>query len=308
MRTDVVRPGDVMRVRDVRVRPGGKGLHVALTCAALAEPVRLVGIIDRRHRAFFEDVLGEAGVQFCGVEVDDDIRTCLAVHDASGGATEFLEPGPRVGADVRTQLVALALERSAEGPVVLSGSLPRGLESGMYADIIRTLRAARVRCLLDASGEALRLGVEARPDVVSPNRQEAAELAGQEVTGVADAARLAHRLAGNGIGVVVVSLGADGAVAGDGERVGHVRAPVQVAANGVGAGDSLMGGLAVAHRRGLSFEDTMRFAVATAAAAVLDPEPGVVRAGDVERLQSAVHIDWMPDSHVGAADAPRPTR
>ncbi len=302
MRTDVVRPGEVMRVDDVRARPGGKGLHVALTCAALGEPVRLVGIIDRRNRADFENVLASAGVEFCGVDVDDEIRTCLAIHDSDGGATEFLEPGPVVTREVRARLMELALDRPTDGPVVLSGSLPRGIEPGIYREVIRTLRESRVDCLLDTSGEPLRLGVEGRPRLVSPNRCEAEGLAGEPVADVGAAARLAIRLTRDGVGVAVISMGSNGVVAGDGTRVAHIYAPVQTAANVVGAGDSLLGGLVVAVRRGLTFEETMRFGVATAAASVLHPEPGILRVDDMERLYPATRVDWLTD---GDAEATR---
>ena len=46
----VLNPGEVQRVREVGSSPGGKGLHVALTCAALGEEVRLVGIISKSER------------------------------------------------------------------------------------------------------------------------------------------------------------------------------------------------------------------------------------------------------------------
>ena len=84
MDTDELRVGGVFRVRNVRAWPGGKGAHVALTAAALGEPVRLVGLIDSVHRALFEDFLGERGVEFHGVPTSGSVRTCLAVRDGKG--------------------------------------------------------------------------------------------------------------------------------------------------------------------------------------------------------------------------------
>ncbi|PYQ47873.1 MAG: 1-phosphofructokinase, partial [Acidobacteria bacterium] len=94
---DDLRPGAVHRVRRAQAWPGGKGLHVAATVAALGEPVVLVGLIDSAHRRQFEDVLGPRGVGFEGVETSGGLRTCLAVRDQGGARiTEILEPGPEL--------------------------------------------------------------------------------------------------------------------------------------------------------------------------------------------------------------------
>lgn len=52
--TDALRPGEVIRTTNVRVWPGGKGLHVAQAVAELGEPVRLVGIIDETHHDWLD--------------------------------------------------------------------------------------------------------------------------------------------------------------------------------------------------------------------------------------------------------------
>jgi len=111
---DVLQPGAVHRVRGVQSWPGGKGLHVALTVAALGEPVHLVGLIDAAHRCEFESALRARGVAFTGVDAKGALRTCLALRDQQGARiTEILEPGPHVDADTREELCArfLALER-----------------------------------------------------------------------------------------------------------------------------------------------------------------------------------------------------
>jgi tagatose 6-phosphate kinase len=288
MQTDELRVGGVVRVRDVRAWPGGKGAHVALTAAVLGEPVRLVGLIDATHRALFEEFFGERGVEFHGVPIEGSVRTCLAVRDAAGRVTELLEPGPPVDAQTRQELLASfrALAAAAELSV-LSGSLPPGLAASDYATLAAEEKAAGRRCGVDTSGEPLRRAVDARPFLLKPNRDEAAELLGAPVRGIGDAARAARALGARGVGLPVVSLGAQGAVACGEGRTLFASVAVE-AVNPVGSGDCLLGGMAVALARGASAEEALRLGVACGAANALTAETGVVRREDVEALLSRV--------------------
>jgi tagatose 6-phosphate kinase len=284
MQTDELRIGGVSRVRDVRAWPGGKGAHVALTAAALGEPVRLVGLIDSAHRTLFEDFLGERGVEFHGVPTSGSVRTCLSVRDADGRVTELLEPGPEVDAETRQELLASFRALAATAQVsVLCGSLPPGMMASDYATLAGEQAAAGRRCGVDTSGEPLRRALDARPFLLKPNRDEAAELLGAPVTSIGAAARAARDLEARGVALPVVSLGADGAVACWRGRTFLATVAVE-AVNPVGSGDCLLGGMAVGLARGGSAEEALRLGVACGAANAVTPETGTMRREDLEAL------------------------
>ncbi len=292
---DLLRPGAVHRVHGARAWPGGKGLHVALTVAALGEPVRLLGLIDAAHRRQFEDVLGARGVEFHGVETRGTLRTCLAIRDQGGArVTEILEAGPETDPATREELRGRFLALARESVVaVLSGSAPPGFEDDAYARLVRGLRESRVRCLVDTSGPLLRAAVEAGPFLVKPNRDEAEALTGETVDGPPAGARVALALGARGIAVVIVSLGAAGAVAARDGRVAHAWVSVPEAAHPVGSGDCLLGGVAVGLARGDGIEDVLRLGVACGAANTLSPETGWVRREDVDALRPKVSSAWI---------------
>ena len=285
-------PGAVIRVSGVRAAPGGKGAHVALTIAALGEPVRLVGPIDGVHRAQFEDQLGARGVEFHGVDAGATIRTCLAIRDRGGARiTEILEPGPEMDGAARAALLARFEElASASDLAVLSGSAPPGFGPETYGRLVASLRASGVRCLVDASGALLRGAVAERPFLVKPNREEAEALTGTPVGDVPAAAAVARGLGARGIEIAIVSLGALGAVAAHGGRTVHARAPVDTVLNPVGSGDCLLGGVAVALRRGDDPAAMLRLGVACGAANAAVGDRGWVRAQDVERVLPRVTV------------------
>jgi fructose-1-phosphate kinase PfkB-like protein len=150
---------------------------------------------------------------------------------------------------------------------VLSGSLPRGCPASFYADCVRRLRAAGAVVALDASGDAMALGLEAGPDLVKPNAEECAALVGfapRTPAGFRRATRLLREKAAHAI----VSDGARGAWF-DGA---FVPAPRVEVADATAAGDTLLAEFCFrVFAEGASPEDAARWAVAAGSAACTMP-------------------------------------
>jgi 1-phosphofructokinase family hexose kinase len=295
--TSAIRAGEVIRLSSVIAHPGGKGVHVAQTCGALGEAVRLVGLIDDGHQALFERVLAERAVTFRGVKMAGRLRTCYAIRDACGRITELLESSPPIEAETITQLERAFLNACEGASVaVLSGSLPSGAPLSLYAKLIARLHNRVAHVIVDTSGPALEEALAAGPTVVKPNRDEAARLIGGELSTMEDAMSAVREIACRGSRAAIVSLGADGAaVCWDG-RLARIDVPVQTASDGagaVGSGDCFVGGLAVALARSEPVDDALRLAAACGAANVLTREPGWCQRDDVERLMREVRIAWL---------------
>jgi 1-phosphofructokinase family hexose kinase len=297
--TSAIRAGEVNRLSSVTAYPGGKGVHVAQTCGALGEAVRLVGLIDESNQALFERTLGERAVTFQGVKIAGRLRTCYAIRDAHGVTTELLESGPPIEPDTITHLERTFLN-ACEGArvAVLSGSLPAAAPSSLYAGLVTRLHNRVPHVIVDTSGPALEEALASGPAVVKPNREEAARLIGRELSTIADAMNAVREIARRGSRVAIVSLGAEGAaVCWDG-RLARIAVPTQAAIAGpgaVGSGDCFIGGLAVALARSEAADDALRLAAACGAANVLTREPGWCRRADVERLVGEVRIEWLSD-------------
>ena len=173
---DAVSWGGVNRPRAVHARPGGKGLNVARTLHALGADVLVLGLAGGITGAGVEASLRELGVPAAFVSVGGETRRTFTVVDglvSDGGVTAFHEAGPEVSRDEFAGFLARyqgAL--SGAGAMVLSGSLPPGLEAGTYATLVEAAAAAGVPAVLDAHGEALRQGAAAGPAIVKPNLAE----------------------------------------------------------------------------------------------------------------------------------------
>ncbi|MEU1816506.1 1-phosphofructokinase family hexose kinase [Streptomyces roseifaciens] len=277
-------------------RAGGKGVNVARVLAALGHTTVVTGFAGgttgetlRRHLA--EDTPGG------GAELVDSLvpilgttRRTVAVVDAStGDTTQLNETGPDVTAeewaaftDTYTRLL-----REARA-VALCGSLPPGVPVGAYAHLVRQARAARVPVLLDTSGEPLRRGIAARPDLVTPNTAELAAL-----TGSTEPLRAALDARRRGAHAIAATLGPEGVLAVTPDGRWRAAPPHRLAGNPTGAGDSAAAGLLSALVEGLPWPDRLTRAVALAAATVKAPT-----AGEFDR---ATYEDVLPRVKVTAA-------
>lgn len=285
---DALRPGEVQRARDAVARPGGKGVHVAQTIAALGVPCTLVGLCDTANARWFEEWLAIRGVRFRGVHTTTALRQCLALREADGRMTEILEAGHDPGEDVRLVLDQTLRHWLAEAmALVCTGSLPQGYCTDYYAALARD---AVVPCFVDASGAALRAAANASPFLLKPNAQEAGELVGRPVGDGDAAANVVRNLRDRGVRHPVVTLGGQGAVGGDGSGIWHARLDVDGVRNAVGSGDCFLAGMVVALMRGEGMDEALRLAVACGAANALGDETGYVKMDTVRELLPRVRI------------------
>lgn len=180
---DALRRGTTHRVRRVYTRAGGKGLNVARVLRSLGVPVVVAGFAGGATGRYLEEELSQEACESRWTWVEGETRRCLAVFEESvAQATEFNEPGPEISPAAWAEFVSRFEEwvrRDGFAAVVFSGSLPPGLPGDAYARLIRLAREAGVPTVLDTSGEALRHGLAAAPDLIKPNLRELEELMAQ---------------------------------------------------------------------------------------------------------------------------------
>lgn len=289
-RVETMQPNTVMRVRECVATAGGKGLNVAKVAAALGGRVNATGFLGGYTGGYLRSLLQGSGVEDAFMEVPGETRTCINVMDDAGASTEYLEPGLHLQAqDVDAFLPHFEAAISESAVVTLSGSMPGGCPQGYYQTLVKLARAAGRQVVLDSSGEALRLGLEALPTIIKPNTDELAALLGAPPTpeaALAEALRL-HR---KGIPYVVLSQGAKGAAMVCGAGVFTAKAPGINAVNPVGCGDAMVAALAVALERGLPPAEMLAFAVEVSAASAMHPQTGGLSAQQHAALQGTVVV------------------
>ena len=238
--------GSVLRTTEPTLEPGGKGVNVTRALTANGIPSIAVLPVGGGEGAELSRLLEVAGVHSHFVPVAARTRSNITVAESDGTVTKLNEPGfPLTDDDVETLTRVLRAIVSPGDWVVLSGSVPPGFTPAQLRSLIESLTASEASLAIDTSGDALVASLAARPRLIKPNRTELAELVGRPLDSIAEVIAAAEEVRAGGVEIVLVSLGADGAVlvSPGGVLVGESR--VDVPRSTVGAGDSFLAGFLV---------------------------------------------------------------
>lgn len=275
--------GAVQRVDSVTIEPGGKGINVAraLTLAGVAAEAVLPAADD-------DPLLGALrtlGVPFIGVPIAEPVRTNLAITESDGTTTKLNERGAVVDAHALEALTRCVLAKAQNATwVVLSGSLPPGIPVDWYAHMVSLLAPLNCRVAVDSSEAPLAALAGAfdvaAPDLIKPNAEELADLAGVRAADLEEAAAqgdmspvvaAARDLVARGVGSVLATLGAAGAVLVDGTGAWLATPPPIVPRSTVGAGDASLAGYLRAAVTDSEAPQRLQMAVAYGSAAAALP-------------------------------------
>jgi len=287
-------PGTIHRVLDTQIDPAGKGINVSRMVHRLGWPTIAFGFAAGETGNIIQEALANEDVQYHFVRIPGQTRVSVTIVDRAGQATSFFASGPQVPPSSLASLGSLLRFWVQAGRVlVLAGSLPPGVPEDIYASYVHAARERGVKVILDADGAALRHGVCARPDLIKPNVAEAERLTGEKLPDQGAIIRAARGLAANGIGIVVISMGARGAICVQGEHAWRALPPKVERRSTVGSGDAMVAGLAVALARGEGIEHGLRLGTSAGAATAMTPGTALGTAEDVCRLVPQVQIEAL---------------
>jgi len=292
---DDFRPGTVCRVKECTYSAGGKGLNVSRVATIAGEEVVATGFVGGHAGNYIVEELKKQNIRSDFVYVNGESRSCINIYDrTSHTQTEFLEPGVCVTeADIKAMLLKyMDLIRKCS-LVVISGSVPIGVGSSLYKDMIRIAREHDKRIILDTSGPLLKECLQAGPTMIKPNMDEVKVLTDKEVNNQNDLIEVAVNLYKSGIEIVVISCGGQGSIIACKDGVYRAIVPRIDAVNTVGCGDSMVAGFAVGLSRKMAMEDTIKLASAISAANAMRVETGFFIHSDMKKILPQVKVERL---------------
>ncbi|HEX2981537.1 MAG TPA: ribokinase [Anaerolineaceae bacterium] len=263
----IPRPGETISGGDLQTFPGGKGANQAAAVARLGKTVKMIGRVGNdNYGERLRAVLTGFGVDVEGVTSSADTPTGSAfiMVDSVGENCIVLSPG--ANARVTTQDIAAAAgEIRAAQAVLLQFEIPM---PAVEMAVRLAHEAGRQVILNPAPFRPMAPELLAQIDVLVPNETEASALTGIQVGDVHSAGLAAQALLNQGVGSVIVTLGANGALLATRGGQRHIPAEKVTAVDTTAAGDAFIGGFTAGFVEGLSVEDAVEYAVCTSAIAV----------------------------------------
>ena len=233
------------------------------------------------------DLLDREGIIHRPLPIEGMIRENLVILDESTGQQyRFGMPGP-ILRDEEWKRCLHELSAISPNPdyLVASGSLPPGLPDDFYAQVARSGKDNGVRVIVDASGKALNLALQEGVYLIKPNVREFKDLIGKDIKEESQIKAEARKMVKSGrCEVLVISLGAAGALLVSENIAEHILPPTVPIVSKVGAGDSMVAGMVLSLARGEPLRESVLFGMAAGAAAVMTPGTELCRREDAERL------------------------
>ena len=280
---------------------GGKGVNVARALKALGQPVIATGVAGGATGTRIIEQLTEDAILSDFVRIREESRTSTAVVDpTSGEQTEINERGPTVS-DAELELFVDKLLYLAKGAgiCVFSGSLPRGVSPGLYAELVGEMKKLGVTTVLDSEGEPLRVATRAEPTIVTPNELESEELVGHEFSDEDDRLRALGQMVelGTSEAIMTMASGCLALLADDSDpttrHLYRVTLEPLEPVSAVGSGDAFLAGYLACRYRGETAEECLRFGVACGAESTRHFGAGVLERREVERLLPQVQVETL---------------
>lgn len=268
-----------------RYDAGGGGINVSKAIAKLGGSSTCVFTSGGSTGEMLEQLLKEQKMESIVIKTKNWTReNFIAFENISKSQYRFGFPGNEFSTSEKQQILQ-SIESDKSAYLVLSGSLNEGLETDFYQKIAAIANQSNTKVIVDTSGEALRKVLETGVYMIKPNIGELAKLIGADHLNIEGVEKGAKKLIEKGSAeIVVVSLGADGAILISKEETHLVKAPKVEKKSTVGAGDSMVGGMVWALTQNKTLKEVIQIGVCCGTAATMNDGTQLFKKEDVMRL------------------------
>ena len=288
--------GEIHRPSKMTCTAGGKGLNVARVCTALGEKAAAMGFVGGAGGEFIKTEVEKIGIKNRFTQIKGETRICVNISDKDGKSGEILEPGPNISREEESCFLADFEKSISEYDIICaSGSLPKGLDSSFYCEIIRIAKENGKKVIADTGGKTLEDVIAAKPYMIKPNRYEISLLLGSEINSPDDVKSALKLLQNAGIEIPLISLGKDGAMAYIDNAFYKFVSPVVNVKNSVGSGDSAIAGIATGFSRGMNVIDSIRLGMGAGTANTQFEETGIVSRELAEKFYKEIKVETMAE-------------
>lgn len=274
-----------IRCEKPRYDAGGGGINVSKAIAKLGGNSLCIHTSGGSAGKMLEELIQKEGIESKVIPNQNWTReNFIAFENTTKAQYRFGFPGNEL-LEIEKETVIEIIKKIKADYLVLSGSLNEGLPADFYQKISETAKASGIKVIVDTSGEPLRKVLEKGVYLIKPNIGELAKLIGVERLALPEVEKAAKTLIEKGSAeVVVVSLGAEGAILVSKDKTEFVNAPKAEKKSTVGAGDSMVGGMVWALSLNKSLKEVIQWGVCCGTAATMNEGTQLFKKEDAEKL------------------------
>jgi len=276
--------------------PGGGGVNVSRAIKKLGYDSLCIYLEGGCTGDHLQQLLDKEGIEQLVVPIKGWTRENLAVIDTTTNQQyRFGMPGPMVKKEEwETALKLLEQHLEQSDYLVASGKLLPGVPDDFYVKVAAIARKKKARFILDTSGEALMQAANSHIYILKPNLAELSALCGVTSISVLAIESIAKKfLEDHDCEILVVSLGAKGALLATKYEMEHIPAPIVHQKSTIGAGDSMVAGMVAGLLQGRTFSEMVKYGVACGTAATMHEGTQLCNKVDADKL-----YEWIKKQKV----------
>jgi 6-phosphofructokinase 2 len=276
-----------LRCPSIEIEAGGGGINVSKALKELGGESMAIFPCGGSNGKLLEKILGEQNINFRTVPIVSETREDFTVTElATNSQYRFVMPGCVLTNDeVEFCLDLVSSLHPAPAFIVASGSLPQGVPDNFFARLAAISKRLGAKCIIDTSGQPLTLAAQEGVYLLKPNLAELCSLSGRDYLQLDEIENAALQVIKKGhCEVMVVSMGAAGAMLVTNKMFERIQVPIVKKVSTVGAGDSMVAGMARMLEQKKSLNEMIRFGVACGTAATMNPGTQLFKKEDVLKL------------------------
>lgn len=279
-------PEKKLRCAEPKLEPGGGGINVARALKKLGSQATAVFPSGGYTGKFFNHLIEAEDIPALIIQSTNETRENIIVVDESdNNQYRFGMPGTALSEKEWRSCLEAAENINDVEFIIASGSLPPGVPLNIYAELASIAKKKNAKFIVDTSGEALHHAVDEGVYLLKPNLGELSALAGKKELLPGEAESAAKSIIAKGkCEVIVVSMGADGAMLVTKEITKAIMPPQVEKKSTVGAGDSMVAGVVHYLSLGKSLVEAVQYGVACGTAATMNPGTELCKKEDADRL------------------------
>lgn len=279
-------PDQKLRCGEAKFEPGGGGINVSRAIKRLGGESEAWFLAGGCFGDFFVQLIHQKALKHRAFKIKNETRESLILFDESAANQYLLDMiGPEVEEAEWQNLLNAIEDLQAVEYIVLSGSLPPGIPVDFCGRIAKIAKSKGIKFVLDTSGEALKIALDEGVYLCKPNLRELELLTGSEKINIETAKMKAQEILDSQKSeIVIVSLGADGALLISKDFTEHIRPPHTEKKSTVGAGDSMVAGMIFSLSHGKTLPEAFRYGIASGTAATMNAGTTLCKKEDTDAL------------------------